>query len=121
MATIQTANIQRSFRWSILWIRKKYADPNSEEEESESDSKDNDIDKVLDETTDTRPKFGLLIDRMACEFLFDLLMLCYKRMSERKSLICQVIARQLSIQDNKEKSVCVTFNCDEVIFWLVSI
>ena len=41
---------------------------------------------------------------MACEFLFDLLMLCYKRMSERKSLICQVIARQLSIQDNKEKS-----------------
>eukprot|EP00485_Elphidium_margaritaceum_P018827 CAMPEP_0202734424 /NCGR_PEP_ID=MMETSP1385-20130828/188675_1 /ASSEMBLY_ACC=CAM_ASM_000861 /TAXON_ID=933848 /ORGANISM="Elphidium margaritaceum" /LENGTH=467 /DNA_ID=CAMNT_0049400785 /DNA_START=329 /DNA_END=1732 /DNA_ORIENTATION=- len=56
-----------------------------------------------DEEMDPKPKFELLMDRMASEFLFELLLRCYERMKQRKLKICDIVARQLSIADNANK------------------
>ena len=61
----------------------QYADLEGDDEEEDSE--------------ETRPRFDLLMERVASEFLFDVLVRCKRAMEERKTAICQVIASTLHV------------------------
>ena len=54
--------------------------------------------------SEAKSNFQLLMDRMAAEFLFGVLMESMKTMKERKSKICQMIARQLHVEDDDDQT-----------------
>ena len=74
------------------------------EEYEDTDSSD-DVKENGDGELETKSKFELLMDRVASEFLFGVLMESMKAMKERKSKICQMILRQLHVQDNDDQTV----------------
>ena len=73
------------------------------EEDEDTDSNDDSKEKGNGEM-ETKSKFELLMDRVVSEFLFGVLMESMKAMKERKSKICQMIARQLHVEDNDDQT-----------------
>ena len=73
---------------------------NEDDDDNDDDSDDSklNIDNVINEETDTKSKFEILMERIGYEFLYNVLILCHNEMKQRKEKICQIIAKQLSVK-----------------------
>jgi len=82
-------------------LSERYDDDDDDDDDEGSDM---DLDDDEDSESETTTKFDLLLDRIACNWLIDLMMECYQSMMARKERICQIIVNQLDIEESGSRS-----------------